>query len=167
MSAGNQRGNFYGKFRGVVSDNRDPLMLGRIRATVQDVLGDDESSWALPAAPYAGDGVGLFLIPPTNTSVWIEFEHGDSDYPIWSGCFWVEGEVPASPAIADQKVLKTDTATITVDDTPGAGGITLEVNNGPKIKLSATGIEIDDGQGGTIKLTGPKVSINDSALEIT
>lgn len=155
-----------GKYRGIVTDNRDPLMLGRIKARVQDVLGSNDSGWALPCVPYAGNGVGLFLVPPVNASVWMEFEHGDPDYPVWTGCFWAQGEVPATPAVPEKKVLKTDAGTVTLDDTPGAGGITIETTAGMKIAISATGIEINDGQGGTIKLTGPKVSINDSALEV-
>jgi len=161
-----QGASFYGKFRGVVTDNRDPLMLGRIRAKVQDVLGDNESGWAMPALPYAGKGVGLFLIPPTNASVWIEFEHGDPDYPIWTGCFWAQGELPASPAVAETKVLKTDVGTITLNDLPGAGGITIETKSGMKIKIDVSGIEINNGQGGSVKLTGPQVSINDGALDV-
>ena len=157
---------FYGKFRGVVSDNQDPLMLGRIRAKVQDVFGDDESGWALPAVPYAGKSVGLFLIPPKNASVWIEFEHGDSEYPIWTGCFWAQGEVPASPAVADMKVLKTDTGTITINDLTGSGGITIETTQGMKIVMDSSSFEITDGQGGSVKLTGPKVSVNSGALEV-
>jgi len=157
---------FYGKFRGVVTDNRDPLMLGRIRAKVQDVLGDNESGWAMPALPYAGKGVGLFLIPPTNASVWIEFEHGDPDYPIWAGCFWAQGELPATPAVAEMKVLKTDVGTITLSDLPGAGGITIETTSGMKIKIDVSGIEINNGQGGSVKLTGPQVSINNGALDV-
>lgn len=157
---------FYGKFRGVVCDNTDPLMLGRIRAKVQDVFGDDESGWALPALPYAGNGVGLFLIPPKDASVWIEFEHGNPEYPIWTGCFWAQGEVPASPAVADMKVLKTDTGTITINDLPGAGGITIETTLGMKIVMDSSSIEITDGQGGSVKLTGPQVSVNSGALEV-
>lgn len=164
MSA--QSSSFYGKFRGVVTDNRDPQMLGRVRARVPDIYGDEESGWAMPSLPYAGDGVGLFLIPPVDAAVWIEFEHGDADYPIWSGCFWAQGEVPASPAMPEMKVLKTDIGTITLDDTPGAGGITIETTAGMKIVLNAQGIEINDGQAGVIKLQGPKVSINDTALEV-
>jgi uncharacterized protein involved in type VI secretion and phage assembly len=158
---------FYGKFRGTVTDNRDPLMQGRIRAKVPDILGDNDSGWALPALPYAGDGVGLFVIPPTDGAVWIEFEHGDPDYPIWTGCFWAAGQVPATPAFPEIKILKTDVGTIKIDDTPGAGGITIETTSGAKIEIKATGIEINNGQGGSIKLTGPQVSINDGALEVT
>lgn len=158
---------FFGKYRGVVTDNQDPLMLGRIRAKVQDVLGNNDSGWALPCVPYAGSGVGLFLIPPVKASAWIEFEQGNPDYPIWSGCFWAQGEVPVSPAVPEKKVLRTDIATITLDDTPGAGGIKIETNAGMKIAITTSGIEIDDGQGGTVNLSGPKVSINDTALEVT
>lgn len=157
---------FYGKYRGVVSDNRDPLMLGRIRAKVQDVFGEHESGWALPALPYAGKNVGLFLIPPTDAWVWIEFEHGDPEYPIWTGCFWAQGEVPASPAVAEMKVLKTDVGTITLNDVTGAGGITIETTAGMKIVMNAMGLEITNGQNASIKLTGPQVSVNGGALEV-
>jgi uncharacterized protein involved in type VI secretion and phage assembly len=161
-----QRPPFFGKFRGKVTDNRDPLMLGRLRAKVPDVFGDNDSGWAMPALPYTGNGVGLFLIPPTDASVWVEFEHGDPEYPIWAGGFWSQGELPASPAVAEMKVLKTDTATITINDVPGAGGITIETQAGMKIKIDASGIEINNGMGGSIKLTGPQVSINSGALEV-
>jgi uncharacterized protein involved in type VI secretion and phage assembly len=157
---------FYGKYRGIVTDNNDPRMLGRIKARVPDVLGDQDSGWAMPCAPYAGSGVGLFLVPPVDASVWIEFEHGEPEYPIWTGCFWAEGEVPATPASPEMKVLKTDVGTITLDDTPGAGGITIETSDGKKIVMNSQGIEINSGQG-TIKIDGSTVSINNGALEVT
>ena len=53
---------YFGKYRGIVTDNDDPNRLGRLRVRVQDVLGDQESGWALPAVPYAGNGVGLSSI---------------------------------------------------------------------------------------------------------
>ena len=158
---------FIGKFRATVSDNRDPLMKARVRVKAPDVYGDEESGWALPALPYTGDGVGLFLVPPTGASVWVEFEHGDPDYPIWAGGFWSETEVPASPGVAEIKILKTDTATIKIDDTPGAGGVTIETTAGMKIKMDTTGIEINNGLNAVVKLQGPKVSINGNAFEVT
>ncbi len=53
---------FFGKYRGVVTDNRDPLLQGRLRATVEDVFGEEECGWALPCVPYAGNGVGFFRL---------------------------------------------------------------------------------------------------------
>jgi uncharacterized protein involved in type VI secretion and phage assembly len=157
---------FFGKYRGKVENNIDPMQLGRVQVSVPAVLGEGSMSWAMPCVPYAGPGVGFFAIPPAGANVWVEFEGGDPDYPIWSGCFWGVGEVPALPAIAEMKVLKTDMGTITLNDLPGAGGITIETTTGMKIVISALGIEINNGQGGSIKLTGPQVSVNDGALEV-
>ncbi len=156
---------FYGKYRGVVTDNSDPMQLGRIQAKVPDVLGDKESTWAMPSVPYAGKNVGLFLIPPTDALVWIEFEHGDPDYPIWTGCFWASGEVPASPAVAEMKVLKTDVGTITLNDQQGSGSITIETTSGLKIVMNTDGIELSNGSQ-KIELSSSSVKINDDALEV-
>ena len=164
--------SFYGKYRGIVSDNQDPNGLGRIRAKVQDVLGEKDSGWAMPCVPYAGKGVGLYLIPPEKAFVWIEFEHGDPDYPVWSGCFWAEGEVPVQSSekksMPEKKVLKTGVGTITLNDSASEGGITVETNKDPKMKIviNKDGIEIDNGKKATIKLNNNKVSINGNALEV-
>jgi uncharacterized protein involved in type VI secretion and phage assembly len=154
-----------GKYRAVVSNNLDPEQRGRVRARVT-ALNDLEVTWALPCLPYGGDGVGLFLVPPNKANVWIEFEGGDVDHPVWTGCFWDLGQTPVMPALAEKKVLKTDGATITLDDLPGIGGVTIETKTGLKITLGPTGIEITNGMNATVKLTGPKVSINDTALEV-
>jgi len=86
---------FYGKYRGTVTNNVDPLMLGRVQVECPAVFGDGRQNWAMPCTPYAGDGVGLFLVPPNDASVWVEFEGGDPRTPIVGGCFWEVGQVPA------------------------------------------------------------------------
>ena len=85
---------FFGKYRGTVANNIDPQMMGRVQVSVPSVLGEGQLSWAMPCVPYAGSGVGFFAIPPNGANVWVEFEAGDPDYPIWSGCFWGMGEAP-------------------------------------------------------------------------
>jgi hypothetical protein len=119
---------FLGKYRGKVEQNIDPLQIGRMQVSVPAVLGDGQLSWAMPCVPYAGSSVGFFTVPPVGASVWVEFEGGDPDFPVVSGCFWAEGEVPATPAVAEMKVWKTDAITVTLSDLPGAGGLTVEVN---------------------------------------
>ena len=121
---------FYGKYRGIVTNIEDPNRLGRIRARVPDVFGDEESGWALPCAPFGGHGMGFFSLPKVDGWVWIEFEGGDPDYPIWSGCWWhPEDDREQSPSILQsspyQKLLiKTEAGhSILLDGTQGTGGI--------------------------------------------
>ena len=89
---------FYGKYRGTVVLNIDPEQRGRITAMVPDVLGLVPSSWALPCFPIAGKQQGAYLLPQIGAGVWIEFEQGDPDYPIWTGCYY--GSVAEVPALA-------------------------------------------------------------------
>ena len=110
--AAQQRSRFYGKYRGVVTDNADPEKLGRIKAKVPQVLDTEVSPWAWPCAAYAGPDVGLFAVPPVGAGVWIEFEAGDPSRPIWVGGWWGRGDPPSneqgSAADVPQKVLKSD-----------------------------------------------------------
>jgi uncharacterized protein involved in type VI secretion and phage assembly len=160
---------FFGKYRGTVTNNVDPENLGRLQVQVPAVLGEGRLSWAMPCVPFAGPQIGFFALPPINANVWVEFEAGDPDFPIWSGCFWgkdtMKSEVPqgAGPGIA---ILKTQTATISIDDKPGANSLTIETITGMKLVFDNAGITIDNGQGGTITLSGPQVSLNNGALEV-
>lgn len=182
---------FFGKYRGVVTDNQDPLNIGRIRAKVPDVLGEDHvSGWAMPCAPFGGKGMGFFALPTVNAGVWIEFEHGDPDYPIWSGCWWgSKSEVPdllyTDPdkkvlikTAGGQSILFEDgpPAKITIQTTnsqqvvlsdEGGGQITISTASSQKIEMQTTTIKLDNGSAATVELSGPKVALNNSALEVT
>ena len=161
---------FYGKYRGIVTDIQDPLMIGRIKATVPDVMGDQESGWAMPCAPFGGKKMGFFALPTVGAGVWMEFEHGDPDYPIWVGC-WFGSQADIPPVLLSppykKVLLKTEGGhSIVLDDTPGTGGITLETSGGQKIVINSQAIEITNGKGASIKLSNSKVSINGNALEV-
>jgi uncharacterized protein involved in type VI secretion and phage assembly len=172
-SINQQRPSFYGKYRGVVFDNNDPWKIGRLQAKVEEIFGNKPSGWALPCVPYAGKGVGLFLMPPKGALVWIEFENGDPDYPIWSGCFWADEKVPdivpATPYDPDTKVLKTDIGKIEIKD-KGKQSITIEAiinKQTMHLVMDSSGIEISNGKGATVKLNNKTVSINGIDLEVT
>lgn len=165
---------YYGKYRGVVVNNIDPMKMGRIMASVPDVGNSIPSSWAMPCVPMAGIQAGVHVIPPIGAGVWIEFEQGDSDYPIWSGCFWGSAaELPAvanlgnpvSPSIVLQTTLQN---TIAISDAPGpTGGIMLKSMTGAMILVNDIGITISNGKGAMIVMAGPSVTINNGALLVT
>lgn len=159
---------FFGKYEGTVDQNYDPDGKGRLLVKVPAIFGDG-TVWAMPCVPYAAPNIGFFMMPPMGANVWIEFKAGNKEEPIWSGCFWEKDKsapVPASPLADKKKVIKTDSCTLTLDDTPGLGGVSIEYGN-LKIEIKQQGIEITDGMGATIKLTGSTVSINETALQVT
>lgn len=160
---------FFGKYRGTVVANDDPGNRGRVRVTVPAVLDTDEFGWAEACVPYAGAGVGLFAVPPVGANVWVEFEGGDPDYPIVTGCFWGAGDAPGTGR-PSTKVLKTDGITLTLED-GSSGGLTIEVGSPAvstpmRIACTANGIELSIGPS-KLLLSSSSVSINDGALEVT
>jgi hypothetical protein len=127
---------FYGKYRGKVVENIDPLFLGRIIADVPAVS-PLPTSWAMPCVPYAGMEVGFYAIPPVDANVWIEFEGGDIDNPIWTGCFWEEGQIPLGTPNPEMFIFKTLSTTLLIRDLPEVGGLTLTVSP-PAVDLPIT-----------------------------
>ncbi|MDT7543564.1 MAG: hypothetical protein QOE33_3468 [Acidobacteriota bacterium] len=155
------RSKFFGKYRGTVTDV-DAATL-RIKAMLPAVLGEQPTGWCVPCVPYAGPSVGIAFLPEVGSGVWIEFEGGDVSFPIWSGCFWFEGEQPtdAAPGV---KVIATKAGhKILFDD--DAGSIKITDSNNNKITMDSDGITLERGAN-KIVISDSKVSVNDDALEI-
>jgi uncharacterized protein involved in type VI secretion and phage assembly len=165
---------FFGIYRATVVQNIDPMQLGRIMVTVTDAGGPTPSSWAMPCVPMAGKQMGVFMIPQIGSGVWIQFEAGDPDLPVWTGGWWgVAAEVPAlalagvpgDPNIVFQTTLQNS---VVISDLAGpTGGIMLKSPTGATIIVNDTGIYIQNGKGASIVMTGPTVTVNNGALVVT
>ena len=172
-----EKDNLYGKFRGTVVNNLDPEQRGRLMVTVPDALGVVPSTWAEPCTPLAGPTgppMGTYFLPPIGAGVWVEFEQGDIDYPIWVGCRWgatadvpplAHAGLPISPNIVMQTAGQN---AFVISDLPGpTGGIMLKSTTGASITVNDTGIYIQNGKGASLIMTGPSVTINNGALVVT
>ena len=164
---------YYGKYRGTVVNNVDPERKNRLQVEVPDVLALVPSSWAMPCVPFAGIQSGVVVLPMIGAGVWIEFEQGDPNYPIWVGGFW--GQAGELPAIVQTIVpplqgivLQTQAQNmILVSDVPGpTGGIMLKTSTGALLSINDVGITISNGKGATILMNGPVVTVNQGALVV-
>lgn len=168
---------FRGKFRGTVVNNVDPMQIGRVQVIVPDVSNIALSSWAMPCVPLAGKQEGTFMVPQIGAGVWVEFERGDPDYPIWVGGFWgTAAEVPAlalaPPApppgqnIVFQSTLQHMVMISDVPPSPVTGGVVLKSTTGAMIVVNDSGIYLNNGKGASIFLVGPTVTVNNGALTV-
>lgn len=173
---------FYGKYRGLVVDNADPEQLGRIKVRVPSVLGTEVvTGWALPCLPYGGDvNQGFLFIPEVGAGVWVEFEEGDVEFPIWVGSFWSkpggESELPKpnkpdgseETGVQDpptRKIIKTKKGhTLQFEDKDGDEIILIkEAVNNHVVVMNADGIKITDGANSNeISLTSDGIAIKDA-----
>jgi hypothetical protein len=170
--------SYFGKYTGVVKDNRDSDKLGRLGVSVPALYPEDELLVARPALPY-----GVFFVPELETKVWVEFEGGDSGLPLWTGGQYVQGEGWAPEADGDppqKRALRTPAGHLLLfNDTSGDEGITLTDGvNGHVVTLSADGVTVEDGANGhAISLAssgvtvesagGAKVELTSSAATLT
>jgi uncharacterized protein involved in type VI secretion and phage assembly len=171
---------FYGKYRGFVVENADPEQLGRLKVKVPSVLGNDiVTGWAMPCVPYGGDAnQGMLFIPEVDAGVWVEFEEGDLDFPIWVGTFWSKpggnSEVPfpnqpdgsEDSAVQDpptRKIIKTLKGhTIQFEDGDGEPHIVISDGQSENyIVFEQQGISITNKQN-LIKLTEEGIVIQDA-----
>jgi uncharacterized protein involved in type VI secretion and phage assembly len=155
-------GRFFGKYRGQVTDNNDPDNIGRIKAKVPRVLGDEETGWALPAFIYGGASEqGLFALPDVGAGVWIEFEGGDLSYPVWTGTWYTSGAIPES-AQPGKKVFKTKSGHKIVLDDDG-GTVEVTDSNANTVAMDANTIKIAAGNATTIVIDAPQIQLVDGA----
>jgi uncharacterized protein involved in type VI secretion and phage assembly len=169
-----RRGGLFGRYRGTVVNNVDPDGLGRLLVTVPDVLGDDPCIWAESASPLAGPKMGMYAVPTSGAGVWVEFEQGDPDHAIWTGCWrGSSSDVPerasSAPPALPPVVLQTQAQNrLVISSTPGEC-LTVETAKGelgPRIVVTATSITLSSGLGASIELSGAGVKINGNALTV-
>ena len=170
---------YYGKYRGFVVNNADPEQLGRLKLTVPSVLGDEVvTGWALPCVPYGGAaGQGSLFIPDVDAGVWVEFEEGDLEFPIWTGTFWSkpggESELPKpndatgseQDGVQDpptRKIIKTSAGhTIQFED--GDGEVRVILSDGQqenRIVFSSNSLTVVNKEN-TIEMTDDGVMVKD------
>jgi uncharacterized protein involved in type VI secretion and phage assembly len=175
------RSHYFGKYRGTVSDNADPTSRGRLKVQVPAIL-DANEVWAMPCVPYAGDGVGFYALPEPGTGVWVEFEGGDPSFPIWTGCFWADNQLPDGGG-ADVKIWKTGQHTVRLDDkatelkvaTSKNASVTLTDSITTEAKAGTTKATHTVSTGGgvvseatptKVEVTAASFSVNSGALEV-
>jgi hypothetical protein len=180
MSEPARTARFWGKYRGTVVTNLDPENRARIQVMVPDVLGPVPSSWAECCAPVSGmtgAAAGVFLVPPVGAAVWVEFEHGDPNRPVWTGGRWESSAdvppmalapppIPPGQTFAIQTTLQNLVLVSDAAPTPVSGGIVLRSATGAMLVVNDSGIYINNGKGASITLVGPTVTVNNGALVV-
>lgn len=179
--------NRYGKFRGIVTDNKDPQKRGRLKLRIPSVLADQDSDWALPCLPYGGASQqGMFMVPEIDAQVWVEFEEGDISRPIWVGTFWQQESDTPEDAAKDEpttRLIQTRSGHILqFDDEDGEerfrlfhpadaeiiidknGTISLTDTSGAFLRLDAENNEIvlEDSNGNIMTMNSSGTKVEDS-----
>lgn len=78
----------YGVVVGIVTNNKDPDSLGRVKVKIPRISGEDESNWARVISFMAGKERGAFYLPELDDEVLLAFEHGDINIPYVIGSLW-------------------------------------------------------------------------------
>lgn len=164
------RRNYFGKYRGFVVDNEDPLSRGRLLVTVPSVMGTESTSWALPCLPFGGlADQGMFVLPDVGAQVWVEFEEGNISNPIWTGSFWQADTDPPAETLDSgpaAKAIKTSSGhLLLMDDTEDEGQVILRHASEAELVLEPDGsLALTDAAGATLTMDAEagEITLSDS-----
>ncbi|WNZ27748.1 phage tail protein [Leptolyngbya sp. NK1-12] len=161
----------YGVVIAVVTNNKDPQKLGRMKLRFPWLSDQEESNWTRMAVPMAGRDRGFFFLPEVNDEVLVAFEQGDPNYPYIIGALWNGKDVPPETnqdGQNDTRVIKSRSGHIVrLNDKQGAEKIEIIDKTGNnRITLDATKNTISIQSDQDIELSAPQGAIKLRANKI-
>jgi uncharacterized protein involved in type VI secretion and phage assembly len=157
-------GKVYGIVMGIVTDNKDPDNMYRVKVKFPWLSDEDESWWARIGTPMAGGGRGIYFLPEVDDEVLVAFEHGDVRFPYVVGSLWNGKDSPPSNNSDGKNNIRVIHSRsghlIRLDDTDGdekvevidkTGGNSITIKSSDnsitivctgRMKLQANGIDI-------------------------
>lgn len=150
-------GIYYGTYRAVVVNNNDPTKQGKLKIRCEAIHGSSPCEvWAWPIAPWASKSCGLWIIPDVGDSVYVVFDHGRADAPLWFGGWWAKGETTAD--MVTKKVVLTTKEGMKVVLDREAKSILVEQTGGNSILMTSDEVLIKHKT--KITMTASDVAIN-------
>lgn len=145
------KSNYYGKYRAKVVDIKDPEKRGRIRVMCPKVLGNFKSAWCEPCVPVAYDYGGDFALPKIGEFVWVEFEEGKVDKPIYIGGLWCTNKTPSNSYNQKERLITWGKCKIQM----------MEDTNTLQISVGSSTITIKEN---SIQMVSPSVTVNGKSV---
>jgi uncharacterized protein involved in type VI secretion and phage assembly len=139
----------------VVTQNKDPEGLGRVKVRYTWFDQPRESFWARVVVPMAGDGRGFALIPEVGDEVVVSFERGDLRFPIVIGAVHGKDKVvfDNKDGKNDKRMFKSRAGHTLIFNDGTQGSIELALKDGKKVFIDDNGIAVQDDKGNAFKIS--------------
>ncbi|MCC2685774.1 MAG: hypothetical protein K0R75_2673 [Paenibacillaceae bacterium] len=161
---------------GIVTNNKDPENLGRLKVKIPVISSERESDWIRMAMPFAGKDRGTLFLPEVNDEVLLAFHMGDLSQPIVVGCLWNDKNLPPSGKDEQNNVRKLVSRSghsLTFNDKSGDESVSLVTKKGLKLEIldKSDTIKLQDSAGShTITIKGGsagEVEVKSGGTKIT
>jgi uncharacterized protein involved in type VI secretion and phage assembly len=119
QQAESEAGKIFEPVIGIVTDNKDPSKLGRVKLKMMILSDKDSTHWVPIIMQGAGKNRGWFFIPEVDDEVLVMFEQGDINRPLVVGALWGGKDKPPdkNPGPNPRKVIKSRSGgKVTFDD---------------------------------------------------
>lgn len=156
-------GQVAGVTSGIVTQNKDPDQLGRVKITLPWREEGFETDWTRVVSPMAGAARGAFFLPEVGDEVLVGFDRNDIRFPYVLGGLWSRTDKPPQTnedGKNDIRVIHTRKGHTLLFDDGAKGRILLKLADGKSVTIDDSGILIDDSANKvTLDAKGGAVSI--------